>query len=589
MQQSNEILQHVVNDTETIFGRIAERYPALLKELETGINAAAESIKKMAETSGDDGSSTDEDLESYLERSRLGFNESLSALEGYEKRNNEIIRRLMETIRGYRASQQYISEIRDISESLQIVSINALVNAVKAGRGGEGFSVITDNLKTVTGMTIEKTGNLERRGTNTQKMLERFGESESSISEYRKDLFTSIEEFVKNGLDVFQKESEIVRNLFRDLYGESGRIREYILRVMEELQQQDLIRQTIDQILLSINEIPRECLDGQGSCGESGEEDLDRAVFSHKMLSLSVTMINEVVAQLDSSFKVFSDNFNKAEERLEYIQTTKNQSIANFLSNIKTIEDMDIIEQSVREKTRLLKDKRHDLLSEISRIITEVGEISSEILSFESISGWLQNVSVLSRIELSRSVTLRKMKESVDDMYGLVERIQEQVNIGGSETHDFINATELIFSDYTGYVNEELVFVDEFIGKFLNRLDQMHSISNTFTSSLRNFNFFSEEFKDLFSGTKKELMKMEELAASLRDVSTRLAESEKSIHKLISGKTGGIRLEDWQFSNKEFDKVIQSFTIYSHKRVAGDIGGLSVEQSELESGEVTFF
>ena len=39
----------------------------------------------------------------------------------------------------------------------------------------------------------------------------------------------------------------------------------------------------------------------------------------------------------------------------------------------------------------------------------------------------------------------------------------------------------------------------------------------------------------------------------------------------------------------DLDRIIEKFTIYSHKRSAGDISGLAVEESVLETGEVTLF
>jgi hypothetical protein len=37
------------------------------------------------------------------------------------------------------------------------------------------------------------------------------------------------------------------------------------------------------------------------------------------------------------------------------------------------------------------------------------------------------------------------------------------------------------------------------------------------------------------------------------------------------------------------NRIIEKFTIYSHKKTAGELSGVGVEDSVLEAGEVTLF
>ena len=115
-------------------------------------------------------------------------------LDEFKGRNRNVLENLSAAIDNYSASQGYIEVIRDISESLQIVSLNALCNAVKAGKGGEGFSVITENLKSVTEDTIEKTSSLEKQGSRVSSSLEQFYIVEKEIDLKRSELLAVIEE-----------------------------------------------------------------------------------------------------------------------------------------------------------------------------------------------------------------------------------------------------------------------------------------------------------------------------------------------------------------------------------------------------------
>ena len=47
-------------------------------------------------------------------------------------------------------------------------------------------------------------------------------------------------------------------------------------------------------------------------------------------------------------------------------------------------------------------------------------------------------------------------------------------------------------------------------------------------------------------------------------------------------------LTEWIIQNDKFKEVIQRFTITSHKKAAGEIGGFAVEKGSA-AGEITFF
>ena len=589
MRSCTNILNQVVADTEEIFNKIAEHYPALLEELEKDISETSVSLDKLSRIDVDSHTGLESVpvsrfLQGRLDEIRLSLNE----LNKFKDRNQKVINNLTLAISDYQHSQAYISEIRDISESLQIVSLNALVNAVKAGKGGEGFSVITDNLKTVTGSTIEKTGNLERRGESVHRQLAGFRESEQIISEHRKELVELLELKMANGIDRFRLESETVNNLLSGLGRESGDVRSSILRMMEELQQQDIIRQTIDQILLSLKELPSE-FESFEDGGRKDDSQMDQIAFGERLLDISILMVDEVVAKLDASIGVFTENIRRAKDKLLYIQQEKDRAVNHFLGNIESADLLSGLNLDLRQKSLRLSDGRQELIALISGMLEQVQGISDEINSFEKISGWLQNVAVLSRIELTRSSSLKHMKESVKDMAELVERIQQQIKRGQSETGDFINSTGLIFEEYERQSHEEAAYMKNFTDSFIEGLRDISSINTSFSEVLQKFEFFSDSFKALFEVSETDLQQMKALAGRLSEVSSELKQRRDRLASVVGTELGRRGVSEWNISDQDMNGVIERFTIYSHKRSAGEVTGLMVEESALEAGEVTLF
>ena len=575
MDSNNSILQKVINDTEKIFQSIAENYPVMLKELERGIKSASESINNMGAQEGF------ENLNEYLERSEAESREKLKELKEFKEKNNEIIKKLSDAIDEYSNSQEYIEEIRDISESLQVVSLNALCNAVKAGKGGEGFSVITENLKDITVETIEKTRALGRKGNTVQLALDEFYDTESLIDSKRLNILSILEEKVLKGINSYRYQSEITGNLLNGLNSESEEVRSCILSIMEELQQQDLIRQTVDQIILSINEQPE--------ISEVTDENIDSAVFCIRIIELSVSMIEEVINTLGKTVEIFNENFNTARKKLEFIQNEKNRAVTGFVQNSESFEDLTTAGKGISIETGEFSMMRQELITLISKIINHVEGIVEEFESFNKISGLLQNVAVLSRIELSRSKKLGGMRESVDDMSKLVERIQQQIVLGEKETGNFINKTAELSGEYREFAGEEIDFLTDFNNIFLHSIEKISSSNQSFTEELKEFDFFSEAFHKQFDQSEKELDLLKEISDDLKKVKNELNETKDRIEPALKQQLQGRNINDWSISDDNMNSMIEKFTIYSHKKTAGEVSGLDVEESVLEAGEITLF
>ena len=582
MSSNNLILQKVIDDTEGIFKSIAENYPKLLSELSAGIEAASKKIQNLETHDGS------ESLNEFLLACKNDSRRNLTRLDSFKKENENILKTLTGSINEYRKSQTYIDEIKDISESLQIVSLNALCNAVKAGKGGEGFSVITENLKEVTEDTISKTESLEHKNEMVKLALSNFYSSEDEISNRRRKILSMLEDKVISGMEAFQSQSGATGRLLNELTSESDAVRKNILQIMEELQQQDLIRQTIDQIILSINELPPEYI----SCEQAPEiidENLDESLFCLRIIELSESMIDEVITTLEKTIRIFTDNFRSARDKLEFIQEKKEKAVEDFFSNIESFRNLALVSEGINRETGEFSERRTELISLIEKLIEHVQSIAAEFDSFDKISGWLQNVAVLSRIELSRSSSLAGMKESVMDMTELVERIQEQIMHGEEETGNFIKQTTVIFNEYKSFSNEESVFLKEFTDIFIRDINEISGINNRFTEELKTLNFFTDEFYDLFDLSENELKQLKEIKIELEDVRSDLNCINEKVAPAVKEKIGSSSISDWEIKDDNMNKIIEKFTIYSHKKTAADVSGFDVEDSALDAGEITLF
>jgi hypothetical protein len=337
-----------------------------------------------------------------------------------------------------------------------------------------------------------------------------------------------------------------------------------------------------------LSELPSD-LERYGELLESGDKGFDNAVFSVRLIELSVIMLEEIIEKIGGTIGIFTDNFSIARSKLEYIQNEKEKAVKNFVKNLASFSRLSEISIGIDDDVVKLSAKGEDRIKIIAIIIGHVKAIAEEFESFDKISGWLQNVAVLSRIELSRSLRLAGMRESVEDMSGLVERIQQQIVLGGKETGGFIKKTSDIFDEYKVHIETEMGFLADFTRSFLGNVKEISNSNNEFSIELTNFDFFTDRFTELFDLSEKELDRLKEISNDLKKVSTELKAVDKVLRPKLLEKISSGNISDWSISDDNMNSIIERFTIYSHKKAAEGVGGINVEESALDAGDVTLF
>jgi hypothetical protein len=114
-------------------------------------------------------------------------------------------------------------------------------------------------------------------------------------------------------------------------------------------------------------------------------------------------------------------------------------------------------------------------------------------------------------------------------------------------------------------------------------------MTTSFSSVLKDFDFFSDEFRSLFEISTGEMEQLKSLTEHLHEVSANLGTVKNELHPIVLERLDGRDIRSWDITDKSLNDIINRFTIYSHKKSAGEMSGLAVEQSALEEGEVTLF
>ena len=208
--------------------------------------------------------------------------------------------------------------------------------------------------------------------------------------------------------------------------------------------------------------------------------------------------------------------------------------------------------------------------------------------AFSTIVGRFHNINIASRIEIAKQSALASMADTVVRMSSLTDSIEENVNGALTSIKDFIKDTAGSVKDYTQMFENEKKFIQSFEADIWGAFSELSAAKSDLEEIISKFSLFSDKFFILFQTTSGDVKDLNTLVSTIERIErTLLSVKEKASSEMNTYlKRAGI--SEWTIRSTRLKEIIKDFTIFSHKKKAGQIGGFEVEEGVPE-GEVTFF
>jgi hypothetical protein len=364
-------------------------------------------------------------------------------------------------------------------------------------------------------------------------------------------LFTLSEVFYDNEKYGFEKHIEEVLEYMRTLDSRMTTIAEAantvsrpILLAMEEVQHQDIMRQSIQHAVMALDEYDSE----EGL----GDEELERVTFKIDLLKLTDVVIKEV------------ENIGMAARE-------------GFIEQIRQIEE--ILNEMEEQKAMLKEEVR---IKEADYDIDErFKEAKLDLAEFNQL--YIRYVDKRTKIIKAHRSVLKKAQRFLDEAgdneeeLAAMDIIRKVVAIEIQTVHD---TAEDALDDHSDYVD-----IKENLAASLETLKALYGEMHAIIAETA---LYTDNFLKFFNEVKQETGRLDEvlalLAKSRSETEALVQRFEEEKQKLLTERG----LSEWELKSDRIAALTSRFTILSHKRAAGEIVGFDVEQG-VDNGEIILF
>ena len=204
----------IERESETIYLELGRLFPLLSVEMERGVEkgktsfAALEALGAFRRGGGPGHKDIGRPLRNGAPTKDTGatFVDDATRFFAYlRERDSSFLAKINEGISRLSALDEIISRVRADSEEMEIISLNAMTVALKSGAEGKAFSVITDELKRLSGRTIASAEGVTKNGRFLLDFFAKLRKALTELDDFQRDFFSLIDKTLGAGYDDIER------------------------------------------------------------------------------------------------------------------------------------------------------------------------------------------------------------------------------------------------------------------------------------------------------------------------------------------------------------------------------------------------
>jgi len=565
--------------------KIGGNFNRIIREMETSIAACLTIVRSFKQQADSDDSAS---LRRRIRSMEVLVDTETSNFLDLIGSSKTVLDRVTESFTSLQEIAGPVGEIQDAADLMSLLALNSMVVAIQAGGKGGGFTCITDELKQASAATYQTSVEIQRRAERVSASHNEFINLSDRIRNFEETIREHLDQDLRREFSRFYELVTEFISFMENLEARSLEVKPAMMLLMQSLQNQDIIRQSMDHIILSLQELEeRHDLDDNERAGQ--------LLLKKQIFNLSHVVLQDIRRWLESDLDNLDRSVRTTRELFRELNDSKTRFIARHRDvtpgsgglSRQVVDFRDLVGR-ILEKNEASGRLRREIWLENQQLLESVSDLESRSRDFEAITALFRNINVMARIEIARTDVFQNIENAVSEMEGINSRIEQAVsrifliNHGVLERNrdndqdfrEIISRSQHLQSVFENDIEAVLRLLDESIRTLDTALCDFQLLSGEF---LRIFNESQEGVEAIRKGYQ-ELMEMDS------SITRQIGEIDQELSRL---EHDGEVLEE---NRKKIEKILSQFTIYRHKQEAGKLAGVHMQDdgSAEESSVVLF-
>ena len=551
----------IERETEAMYLELAALFPAIKQGVDESARNAETAIKSIM-TGYRSGASA----EAAKRRKAEFLEDALRFFESASKVETAFLSGIETNIESLGRLDDIIDRIRADSEEMEIVSLNAMTVAFKSGAAGRAFSVITDELKKLAGRTIQHADDLSRAGAMLMTELATLRVTLGELAHKQEAFFAAVRDALESGFESLDQDVLEVAGWLRSLARDAQTVREPVAGVMQGVQVQDIIRQSLDHVRLALDAVA-----GSEDKYDAAEE----RMFLAEITRLSSELVGDIQAKAAASYDKLQDELVSILGIMERVEDKRAQPPSGAEDDGSGM-DFDA-------PAAAYLDAKASASNYAGSVVAGVNKLGERFKAVDAILSRFRNIVTASRIETARNKALAIVSNTVLGMMELTERLAQDIAAAGGITRGFSKGLAHGVAEYLSTSDAGKAMMKDGIERLRQEFTRLGESKRQLRDAESSFRPFTDDFVTAVTTASETAGRINELIEDLSAMKGELADRSASLSD-EDQSTGSIR-------DQRLKDIIDRFTIFTHKETASRLAGMEsdLDAQAAESGDVTLF
>lgn len=476
---------------------------------------------------------------------------SSATMTDFSAKYTPIFDKLNEKIKDLKELDKMIAEVKEDSEQMELIALNAMVISVKSGEKGLAFSKITENL--------------QRLSKDMFIYSDKLSGEEAQLLEEINQLKTIFSGIIDSQRSISSKDSECNDDIQRMVSNVGPSISEMSAKVdsiypaientKSVLGEKTKLSTGFNSLTKAFNELNK-----YNPVRTGNEDELDYITFVISVYEKALDFLSQVSTAITTVCSSFAGNWQEVVEIMENADTMRMDFESRFLNN-HAFGNNNIARQvsNILEKYKAMISEfgnyqlvQKDLQGTCQNITSRAKTIYTVFENLRPVMSRLHHVRILQQIEVSKNDAITSVQDSVTDMDNLINSANASLDGIQAILESFIQETGNMLANFVVSINKDNENMVTLRNDKELTFGDLNNGQGIIAGAFNNFAVFPDDFQKKCVAVQQNLQDFMRLNTEFMSFSNEL-ENEKIA---LSGRKSSIMnekgLESWSIRNSKY-------------------------------------